>query len=404
MSLANEVKKQIDRALGVPLVLLLRFTDSLSGRRPRPIPTSPERILIVKFWGVGNLAMLLPLARLVREQAGAARLEFLTLDRNREFLEAVPWIDQVHLFRSRGLLRPFLSLFQSALRLRRRRFDLVIDCEQFLRTSAILIRLARPEASVGFRTRRQMRHGLHDVNVDHDCSRHMASVFADLFLAAGFDFGSLSPPLLPMVPRSDLAASRVEEITRKWNQGGRRLVVLHVGSGDNFIGRRWPGDRFAALADRLVRDAGALVVFTGTDDERRLVATCRSRMTEASVDACGLFDIVELVEFLYRVDLLVTNDTAPAHLGSALGVNLIGIYGPNTPTLYGPLHPEAHVFYAGLACSPCITNTNAKTSYCRKPVCMTSIQSADVEAAALSLLGVALPPPTPGRSVAAGRR
>ncbi|MFH0946121.1 MAG: glycosyltransferase family 9 protein [Planctomycetota bacterium] len=404
MSLANEMKKQIDRAFGVPLVLLLRSADSLLGRRQRPMPGNPERILIVKLWGVGNLAMLLPLARAVREQAAEARLEFLTLDRNREFLEAVPWIDRVHLFRSRGLLGPLLSLARLALRLRRRRFDLVIDCEQFLRTSAILIRLSRPGASVGYRTRGQMRHGLHDISVEHDCGRHMASVFADLFRAAGFDLGPLSPPLLPLVPRSSAAASRVDEIAREWDRGERRLVALHVGSGDNFIGRRWPIARFAALSDRLVRDALALIVFTGTDDERALVAACRSRMKESSVDASGRFGIVELVEFLSRVDLLVTNDTAPAHLGSALGVNLIGIYGPNTPALYGPLHPSARVFHAGLACSPCITNTNAKTSYCRKPVCMTSIPSAEVEEAALSLLRASMAPLAPGRGVAAGQR
>ena len=384
MSLANELKKQLDRLLGVPLVYTLRLGDRIRGRRCRGRAADPRRVLLIKLWGLGNLTMILPLVRAVRQQLPEAELEFLTLEQNREFLEGLPWIDRVHLFRSRGVLGSLRSLLRLAIGLRRRRFDLVLDFEQFLKTTAILTRLLDARASVGFRTTHQARHGLHSIEVEYATDRHMASVFADIIRAAGL---SLPGNRSLMVPRSASASRRVRELLESWRPGERPLVALHVGSGDNFPGRRWPSASFAKLADRLIRERNALIVFTGTARERALIADCRSRMRFDSVDASGLFRIVELIEFLARVDLLVSNDTAPVHFGSALEIDLIAIYGPNTPALYGPLHSGARVFYSGLPCSPCITNTNAKTSYCRQHVCMSSIDGDQIAAAALDRLG-----------------
>ncbi|MBI4880142.1 MAG: glycosyltransferase family 9 protein [Planctomycetes bacterium] len=382
MSFAIEVKKLADRAAGVPLVLGLRSLDRLLSRRPRDAGPL-RRVLCVKLWGIGNLTMILPLVKAVHQRHPGARIEFLTLPANRAFLAACPWIDEVLLFSPAGAVRPLLALAALALRLRRRRYDLILDFEQFLRSTALLARLARPRLSVGFRTAGQLRHGLYDLEVPHDCGRHMALVFGDIVRAAGVPCGD-APALF--VPRSAAAGARVARLVEDWGLGRRPLVVLHAGSGDNFPGRRWPAESFARLADLLAEARGAFVAFTGTAAERRLVARCRALSSAPSADLAGRLDLLELIELLARADLVVSNDTAPVHLGSALAAPLIAIYGPNTPRLYGPLSAAARVFYSALACSPCITNSNAKTSFCRAPLCLRSIRPAHVAAAALAML------------------
>ena len=87
-----------------------------------------------------------------------------------------------------------------------------------------------------------------------------------------------------------------------------------------------------------------------------------------------------------HLDVLVANDTGPVHLASALGVPVLGLYGPNTPRLYGPLSPGSISFYDAPPCSPCITNLNYKTSRCRNPVCIRAIEVDKVAAAAGRLL------------------
>ena len=73
-----------------------------------------------------------------------------------------------------------------------------------------------------------------------------------------------------------------------------------------------------------------------------------------------------------------------ASFASALGTQVLGLYGPNTPRLYGPLSPGSRAFYRELPSSPCITNFNHKTSRCLNPVCIQAIGVDEVAAAALA--------------------
>ncbi|MFQ5844399.1 MAG: glycosyltransferase family 9 protein, partial [Planctomycetota bacterium] len=70
-----------------------------------------------------------------------------------------------------------------------------------------------------------------------------------------------------------------------------------------------------------------------------------------------------------------------------LGVAVLGLYGPNTPQLYGPLSAGSVAFHDAPPCSPCITNFNYKTSRCRNPVCIDAIPLDSVWAAARARLG-----------------
>lgn len=72
----------------------------------------------------------------------------------------------------------------------------------------------------------------------------------------------------------------------------------------------------------------------------------------------------------------MTNDSGPAHFASMTDIDIVALFGPETPLLYGPLGPRAHVLWEGLACSPCVNPFNYRVSACRNNVCM---QSIDVE-------------------------
>lgn len=380
MSLAFEIQKAIDRFAGIPLTAigsaLRAATRTNASRRDGP-PTRPRRILLVKFWGLGNLSMFLPIARAWKDLDPTVEIDLLTLEANREFAAPCPHIDRLLLLDPTGF--PLASIARLAVSLRARRYDLAIDGEQFLRLSALLAALAAPRYSVGFRTRGQHRHGLHDRSVECTVDRHMLHLFRDLARAAGV---RLDDRAERYVPRSIAAARRVKEAIASWRDTKRPLVVMHPGSGDNFIGRRWPAESYARTADLLIARHGAQVVFTGVESEAPLAAIARRRMSGPSVDLMGKLSLLESIELLALADLVITNDTAPAHFAAALDRPQIAIFGPNSPRLYGPLSPHAATAHAGLGCSPCLLNTNAKSSYCRRPQCMTAIDPLHVYALA----------------------
>jgi len=370
-----QVAKSLDRVAGSIVQRLLlpwRWWRDWT-RSDEPLDDVRE-IVVTKFWGMGNAALLLPVLELLRRRYPGARLTVVTLEHNEPVYRDAA--DRVLTVRLRPLWRAFVDLPRLALRLRRERVDLALDMEQFVRASQVLLFLARVRQVVAFDTPGLRRAELADVRVPYDDTRHMAEGFLDLARAVGVERRRYEPGGLR--PRVESPVMR----------GESPLVVLHPGSGDNFPGRRWPPRNFADLARRL--DAGgARVVLTGSAREQGIANEVAAQAGCPALDLpllnlAGSLSLDELVALLSEADLLVSNDTGPVHLASALRTPVLGLYGPNTPRLYGPLSAGSRAFYHELPCSPCITNYNHKTSRCLNPVCIQAIGVDEVAAAALA--------------------
>jgi ADP-heptose:LPS heptosyltransferase len=72
-------------------------------------------------------------------------------------------------------------------------------------------------------------------------------------------------------------------------------------------------------------------------------------------------------------DLLVTNDSGPAHFASLTTIDVITLFGPEHPNLFAARGPRNHVLHAGLACSPCVSALNNRTTACTDNRCMQAI-------------------------------
>jgi lipopolysaccharide heptosyltransferase II len=356
--------KLMDRVGGGVVHRLLRPWRAL---RPagKPLETIRE-IAVVKFWGVGNAALLLPILRSLKRRYPGARLTVVTLQGNEAvYAEAA---DRVLSVRARRMTHALIDLGRITRRLRRDRVDLAIDMEQFVRTSQVLLFLAAARQVIAFDTPGLHRAALANVRVPYDDHKHMAEGFLDLARAAGVPDTRYRPGGLQARVDSPLVADE------------RPLAVLHPGSGDNFPGRRWPTRRFGLLARNLV-DAGARVALTGSADERELAREVAEAAGVEVEDLSGQLDLDRLVALLAGARVLVSNDTGPVHLAGGVGTPVVALYGPNTPRLYGPLAPNSRAFYRPPPCSPCMTNFNYKTSGCLNPVCIRALEVDEVAAA-----------------------
>jgi len=103
-------------------------------------------------------------------------------------------------------------------------------------------------------------------------------------------------------------------------------------------------------------------------------------------------------------DVLVTNDSGPGHFASMTRIDTVVLFGPETPALYGPLGPNTHTIWAGLACSPCINPFNHRISPCTNNVCMQSISVPQVFGQVMELLQqrAQMAAPMYGRAVSKG--
>jgi ADP-heptose:LPS heptosyltransferase len=121
--------------------------------------------------------------------------------------------------------------------------------------------------------------------------------------------------------------------------------------------KRWPADRFAALADRITGETGRPVGRFGPPGEAELVREVAGRMTRPAVDFSGSTTMTSRAGLIRRTSLLVTVDSAPMHIALALGVPLLGLFGPTRASALLPLdQPGVRVIEAGSDCSPCYNN------------------------------------------------
>jgi heptosyltransferase-2 len=166
-------------------------------------------------------------------------------------------------------------------------------------------------------------------------------------------------------------------------RGGRKLVALCPGS-TNSRAKRWPAERFAALADRLIEEMYAKILLVGSADEVEVSQEVARLMRHKPVMLTGETDLAQLTAILCVVDLLVTNDTGPAHIAAALGRPTLVIFGPTDPRTTRPFSALAEVVRRPPDCAPCMLRD------C--PIdhrCMTAISHEEVFQRAARMMNVA---------------
>ena len=363
--------RRVDRWIGVPtcavLTLLRRVTD-LFRRRDPGLP--PKRIAVVKLAEQGATVLAYPALVRAAEMVGRENLFFLVFSQNRfilDLLDVVPR-ENVIVIRTSGMVTVVLDTLRAVVRMRRSGIDAAVDFEFFARSSAILTYLSGARMRVGY-------HAYHgEASYRGDLMTHRLS------------FNPLLPAIAdgPMpVYRSDPA--RVEEVEAILREtlGTERIppiVLLNANCSDLLPLRRWPTERYAELTRRLLEsNADLAVVFTGSPDEaadaQELVGVVSSGRC---VSLAGRTTMEQLIALYELSDLMVTNDSGPAQYATLTSIDVITIFGPETPAVFGARSPRSHILWAGLACSPCVNAFNDRQSACRDNLCMQRISVEDV--------------------------
>jgi ADP-heptose:LPS heptosyltransferase len=341
--------------------------------------STPQRILIVTLADLGDALLTIPALQAVRQSLPTARIVVLTTSVGRQALRDQP-VDELIVFdkqrfnRPAQLLRPqnlryALSLWR---RLRRERFDACVILHHLTTWFGTLKYAALAAASAADR-----RYGLDngrgffltDRLPDAGFGgRHQAEYWLDLLGLLGAE----AQPQRPLLP-TEAERAAAERLLAARDQA-RPLIALHPGSGAFAPARRWPSQRFAALADALIDD-GAQIVLVGGDEEAdlRRAMLHEMRHAAATIDAGGRTTLGELAALLRQCTLFVGNDSGLAHLAASVGTPVVAVFGPTDPRAWGPyggaawqpfggfangvelLHSGQHAaLKAAIACSPCI--------------------------------------------------
>jgi lipopolysaccharide heptosyltransferase II len=382
----------MDRYLGSALCGCFSFVNQL-GRRKQPSqeqPSQVQKILVMKYFGMGSLILSSPMVRAVKQTYPNARIDLLTIEQNRALSDILPIFDRVYAIDTRSLLSVVRSMFLVLRLIRREKYDVIIDAEFFSRFSGLVSYLARPRYSVGFYLPEIWRGNFLTHPVHFNYYRHAIVTFMALAKRLGVESSNYA--LEPLVISNKVESKVQDKLEAIGVMPGRRLVCINVNTGPLSPERRWPEASFAKLIRSVLSEFPDVTIFLvgAPSDVPAVTKMCSVLSSEDQarlLNVAGKFNLEELCVLLTKSELLITNDSGPLHIAEALAVPTISFFGPETPLLYGPTGDNHVVFYKGIYCSPCLNVHNQKKAPCNgNNVCMQLISPDDVFASTKMLL------------------
>ena len=122
--------------------------------------------------------------------------------------------------------------------------------------------------------------------------------------------------------------------------------------------KQWPPDFFAAVAKRYIKQGWSVWIFGAQSDRPvadKIAADCGD--DQHVLNLCARTRLEETVDLLAETRLLLSNDSGLMHIGAAVGVPVVSIYGSTSPDYMPPLTSDKAVLYHRIACSPCWQKT-----------------------------------------------
>jgi heptosyltransferase-2 len=363
----------IDRYAGILLCALLNLLGRITGRHRETVSLDSVRnILIIKFWGLGNLIEATPTFRAIRGRFPDARITFLTLAGNRGVFDHYPHFDEIIYMQDHTIGSVLVEFFRLPRVLRKRNIDLAFDLDPIGRFCALITFLSGARIRVGYSTANQYREHLYTRAIPLDESKHIRDMFLDLTRGVGVNGADTS---LDPVTVSGADKKLIDTLFKENGiEPGDRIVGLNINASAVAYERRWPMENFLELANRILARHKVKLVLVGAPDEAPYVAQLAQAVRGPCVNLAGLTTLAGMAEVLGRCELFISNDSGPLHVAAAMGAPTVSFFGPETPLRYGPLGEGHTVFFAGLDCSPCISFANEKQVRCpRNAQCLRAI-------------------------------
>ncbi len=321
-------------------------------------PSPPLRLLIVLPSWVGDAVMATPALRLIRDAYRGAFIGALCRPGINDLLAGSNLIDEFHVERVSGVMGPKFV----AAKVRPRRYDTCLLLTNSFST-ALTVRIAGIPRRMGYD--RDARGLL----LSHPLAVPKKGAFGKALIPAvtyyhraaesllfslppggrageGWEASRRSPPdtstptlalppstflELATTPGEDAAANQV--LSRALPAGAGGPFAL-LNPGGNNEAKRWPADRFAALADHLSRTHGFTILINGSPAEAALCRTIAEQARSANpATRCAVLPdagitLGALKSIVKRSALMVTNDTGPRHIAAAFGVPMVSLFGP----------------------------------------------------------------------------
>jgi lipopolysaccharide heptosyltransferase I len=336
-------------------------------------------ILFIKLSAIGDVVQTLPALEAIKKALPDSTIDWVVEEDASGILEGHPLIGRILVSRRKTWLRMLRKprTFVSGVRelrgfvrdLRKTRYDIAVDFQGLLK-SGILIGLARARRKVGFdKTREFSSLFLNEKLPPYDAEKHALERYLDV----ARHLGAKDPQSQCILPIERETAKMRERISGV-REGRKTLIVMNPVA--RWRTKLWREQRFAELADRLIAERGAAVIFTGSPADRVVTSRILGLMKGRAWNWAGETTLKELAALARLSDLFITTDTGPMHLAAAAGARVLALFGPTAPWRTGPYGPSHTVVRKGMACSPCFQRDCDDNVRCMEAITVEDVMTA----------------------------
>ena len=304
------------------------------------------KILIIHTAFIGDIVLSTPLVHKIKDTYPDCKLSYLTTPAGESILRNNVYIDDVIVYDKKGIDKGLLGLFFVIKKLRKEKYDIVIVPHRYLR-STIIARTTGAKDRRGY----DIASGsfFYTQKIKYDRTKHEVEK-----LLSFIHEGPAQRYEIELFP-SDDDARRTISLMKKYIN--RKIIVIAPGS--KWFTKQWPISYFNQVIDHLKARKDVVIVIVGGREEKNLDIIKGYDI----VDWRGETSLLELSALLSKSTILLTNDSAPIHIGSAYAdLKILAIFGPTVKEFgFFPWSKNSKVYETNsLSCRPCSIHGGSK--------------------------------------------
>ncbi len=331
-----------------------------------------SKILVIKYSSLGDVVNAIPAVRFLKESLPEASVHWVVKKEFAPILEGLDFLDSTVSCAGGGIG----GLTDAIARARSVGADVAVDLQGILR-SAVISYFSGAKDRVCFPYTREMSSLFYTrtLGVDRRDGAHAAEENVSVVeTLVGRSLKTDDYDFELGLDKQDIAGAR------GLIGGGAEGPVVVINPVSRWQSKMWGAGKFSSLADMLIEEKDARVVFTGVASDKAYIDSIISTMNGGAENLAGKTTLRTLAALLSISDLAVSCDSGPMHMASAVKTPVVAVFGPTDPSYTGPFANLSEVISAGVECAPC------RKRHCTDMRCMEEISPSTVFEAAVRLM------------------
>jgi heptosyltransferase II len=299
---------------------------------------------------VGDALMTTPAVAAIRRSFPAARISLLVVPWVMDIFVHNPHVDEVIPYLRESRHKGFRGKMALIRDLKERRFDLAILLQNAFE-AALLVWSARIPLRAGYNTDARGILLTHGVVMRPEYKR-IHQTYYYLTMLRGLGLEAPDSDMFLNIP--DELVTHLQEYLKGSGKAERPLIVLAPGATYGSA-KMWPGERYAHLAKKVVKQYNAYLVILGSAAEKAVGdLIVESTGNGAALNLCGTTSLLEASAWINQSSLFISNDSGLMHVAAALARPQLAIFGPTDRVTTGPRNPRATIVHHETSCAPCL--------------------------------------------------